>query len=316
MPASPARPSRGRVRRLAAGVSASALAASRSRPPPSPPTARSPSAPPRRRRGRGATALRPRFRSRDADAVRHLAADVCDTTLVHVDGCGHALARDRGGATRHADVDLYVYRSDAFGLAGPLVGVSAGTGPDEAVDLPSASGSYLVAAVSFSTGRPASRAARRWPRAPPAIPDVDHPRGRQEALVSDPRAGAASQPVVAGARVTATCSSRPTACSRIRPSTRAGSRPRSRSTAASAGSRSARSRPPRPRTPRSRSTPTATPCWSPTSSRRLGSSLRRWSRPSRVTSRATDVGGADRARRASGRRDRRAARCSPPAAGA
>ena len=30
-----------------------------------------------------------------------------------------------------------------------------------------------------------------------AVPDVDNPRGHQEALVSDPRAGAASQPVVA-----------------------------------------------------------------------------------------------------------------------
>ena len=122
-------------------------------------------------------------------------ADVCDTTLVHVDGDG-TLALELKAGEGTPDVDLYVYRSDSFGFAGALAGVAAELGADEAVRLPNASGTYLVRAVSFATGA-AGFAGAATLTPPSAAPDVDGPRGRQETLVSDHRAGAASQPVVA-----------------------------------------------------------------------------------------------------------------------
>ena len=82
-------------------------------------------------------------------------------------------------------------------MAGPLVGVSAGSGPEEGVDIPAAGGTYLVAGVSFSTGTSGFSGTAALTSRAAAIPDVDHPRGRQEAVVSDTAAGAASQPAVA-----------------------------------------------------------------------------------------------------------------------
>ena len=104
-------------------------------------------------------------------------ADVCDTTLVHVDGDG-TLALELKAGEGTPDVDLYVYRSDSFGFAGALAGVAAESGADEAVRLPNASGTYLVRAVSFATGSrrvrrrghahaAVSRARRRRPPRPP-----------------------------------------------------------------------------------------------------------------------------------------------------
>ena len=199
MPASPARALRGRVRRLAAGVCASALVFT--------PAAVAADreitvsvAAPQTWQGRTAlsTAL---FDPATLTPCGGSHADVCDTTLVKVEGPGTlSLAispRDPGTG----DVDLYVHRPDAFGLPGPLVAASVGSGPNEAVDLPGASGSYVVAAVSFTMGALHSpggvdgTATLAERGATP--PDADRPRGRQDALVSDPRAGAASQPVVA-----------------------------------------------------------------------------------------------------------------------
>ena len=122
---------------------------------------------------------------------------MCDTTLVHVDGAGTLSLETAAVDAATPDVDLYVYRSDGFGVAGPLVGVSASTGPAETVHVPAANGSYLVAAVSFSTGSPGfSGRATLAPRGT-VIPDVDAPRGSQETVISDPNAGAASQPALA-----------------------------------------------------------------------------------------------------------------------
>ncbi|MDA0163460.1 glycoside hydrolase [Solirubrobacter ginsenosidimutans] len=198
MPASPARAPRGLVWRLAAGVSTSALVA----------LTLTPSAPAADRELTVSAAATAAWQGRAALASAlfdpaTLApcgatdADVCDTTLVHVDGSGTLSLRTASVDAGTPDVDLYVYRSDAFGVAGQLAAVSTGVGADETVDLPAATGSYLVAAVSFATG--ASGFAGTATLAPRAgvVPDVDRPRGSQESVVSETNAGAASQPAVA-----------------------------------------------------------------------------------------------------------------------
>jgi hypothetical protein len=126
-------------------------------------------------------------------------ADVCDTTLVHVspEASGTLALRLSPLGDGTPDVDLYVFRSDPLGVPAAPAGVSIGEGSDEQVVVPSASGSYLVEAVSFSRGSAGYRgAATLSPRAA-VPPDVDDPRGLQASLVSDVRAGGAVEPVVA-----------------------------------------------------------------------------------------------------------------------
>jgi hypothetical protein len=198
MPASPALAPRGRVRRLAAGVCTSALAV----------ITVAPSAVAADREltvgaagaasWQGRTALTSAlFDPATLTPCGTTAADVCDTTLVHVDGAGTLSLETAAIDAATPDVDLYVYRSDGFGVAGPLVGVSAGNGPVETVHVPAATGSYLVAAVSFSTGSPGFAGRATLAARPADIPDVDLPRGSQETVISDPKAGAASQPALA-----------------------------------------------------------------------------------------------------------------------
>ena len=199
MPASPALALRGRVLRLGAGVSAIALAA----------LALAPVAPaadreftvsvtvPAAWEGRAATASNlPDFDPATLLPCESLVA-VCDTTLLHLTGQGTLSVELTPVDATTGDVDLYVHRHDALGVVGPPIAVSAGDGPAERVHVPSASGSYLVRAVSFGIGKTAISARASLAARPAAIPDVDHPRGRQEELVSDPRDGAASQPAVA-----------------------------------------------------------------------------------------------------------------------
>jgi hypothetical protein len=202
MPALPALALRGRARRFAAGVFTSAFVV----------CTIAPAAPAADReltvsaagqavwQGRSAlsTAL---FDPATLTPCGATQADVCDTTLLHVEGTGTLSLRLAQVDAGTPDVDLYVYRSDVSGLAGPLVAVSNGPGPGETVHLAGATGSYLVAGVSFAMG-PAGFAsgfagtAALLPRAT-AVPDVDRPRGIREALVSDVGGGAASQPAVA-----------------------------------------------------------------------------------------------------------------------
>lgn len=198
MPASSALAPRGRTRLLAAGVCTSALVAltltstARGADRELTVTAAGPAA------WQGRTALTSAlFDPATLAPCGATAADVCDTTLVHLDGSGTLSLKTAKLDAGTPDVDLYVYRSDAFGLAGPLAAVSAGTGPDETVDLPAASGSYLVAAVSFATGTSGFAGSATLAPRSAAVPDVDQPRGRQETLVSELGVGAASQPAVA-----------------------------------------------------------------------------------------------------------------------
>jgi hypothetical protein len=197
MPASPAQALRGRTRRLVAGCCASAAAA----------LALTPAALAADREITVAAASPQAWEGRAALTASLLepatlvpcagtAADVCDTTLLHVHGEGTLSVALAARDADTPDVDLYVYRSDPLGVPGPLVGVAAGPGANERVEVAFAGGDYLVRGVSFAMGKSGfAGSATLTARAP--APDVDHPRGRQEALVSDPRDGAASQPAVA-----------------------------------------------------------------------------------------------------------------------
>jgi hypothetical protein len=196
MPASPARAARRRARRLAAGVATSALAA----------LALGAPAQAYDREvtvGAGApagwdgqAALAGRlFDPATLTPCGSSLADVCDTTLVHVEpSATGTLAFELSGTTATPDVDLYVYRGDGLGA---LAGISAGPGADERVTVPNASGTYLVKAVSFAIGSAGYHGLAGIAARAAAPLDVDHPRGLQEELVSSPSAGAASQPSVA-----------------------------------------------------------------------------------------------------------------------
>ena len=222
-------------------------------------------------------AARDRFERRDFDpATLHPCgrSSRCATRRCCTSRAGNAERRAHTVDATTGDVDLYVYRHDASGSSARSSPSPPAPDRAERVHVPAASGSYLVRAVSFGIGTTAVSARARLAPRPAAMPDVDHPRGRQEELVSDPaRCGLAARG--GSARATATCSSRPIAYSRTT-RTRAGSRPRSRSTAAGTGKRSVPSRARRGPIRRSASTPTATRCWSPT---RPGSVVvRRWTR--------------------------------------
>src|SRR4051794_23815032 len=154
MPASPAQALRGRVRRLVAGCCAPAAAALALTPAALAADREITVGPGSPQQWQGRAALAPSLlEPATLTACSGSPADVCDTTLLHVQGEGTLTvalaARDEGTP----DVDLYVYRSDPFGLAGPRAAVSAGPDAAEAVDVPAASGSYLVRAASFALGR-------------------------------------------------------------------------------------------------------------------------------------------------------------------
>src|SRR4051794_40658219 len=201
MPASPAQALRGRVRRLVAGCCAPAAAALALTPAALAADREITVGPGTPQQWQGRAALAPSLlEPATLLACNGSPADVCDTTLLHVEGEGTlsvALAeRDEGTP----DVDLYVYRSDPFGLvgplraaraareggppdvalsvyrsvpfgpAGPLPAVPAGPDAAEAVDIPAASGSYLVRAASFALGRSGfTGSATLTPRSP--VPD-------------------------------------------------------------------------------------------------------------------------------------------------
>ena len=120
------------------------------------------------------------------------------------------LARSRGTA----DVDLYVYRSDAFGLAGPLVAVATGAGPGR---------DRRRARRERQLPRPRRvvRDRHEWVRRPrhAGAPPGRDPRRRSSARPSGgarqrSRTAPPRSPRWRSARATATCSSPPTASSR------------------------------------------------------------------------------------------------------
>jgi hypothetical protein len=203
MPASPARTLRGRRRRLGAGAVASALAALVLAPTALGAADRTITVGadnPGAWDGRAALTLTALFDPATLSPCGATAADVCDSTLVHVDsaaGPGTLAVQLSELDAGTPDVDLYVFRSDPLGAPGTLAGMSTGPGSDERVDVAGAAGDYLVQAVSFSSGSAGFHGAVTLDARSAAPPDVDDPPGLRSALVSDPRAGAASQPVVA-----------------------------------------------------------------------------------------------------------------------
>ena len=317
MPASPARALRGRVRRLAAGVCASALislAHARRH-------CRRPRDHRQRDLARRVGRTRPRWGRRCSTRRRWFraaapVADVCDTTLVHVDGRGHAdaAAHSPGDRARPTSIctSIAVTRS---GTRRPWQASPPTRTPTRRSGLPNAGGTYLVPSGVVRNRHGRVRRSGDAPISPLAPPPVDGPRGREETLVSDHRAGAASQPVVAVS---------PRDRDVLVAAYRVFSDPAayvSQIATAVSFDRGERwlplvpSRAPGPPTRRWRSRMTATRCSSPTSSRRPGTqcaALVTSSSRSDVA-RPPDVGSAGRTRRSTGRLDPRGP-CSPQAA--
>jgi hypothetical protein len=119
----------------------------------------------------------------------------CDVTLVNVQAgtffetSGGGVEFSIGGSTGN-DLDLYVYRSDAAGTRGQLVGASAGATDVERTSIQNADGYFLVQVVYFDVDPAAGYAGRaEFFRRAKFPPDVDDPRGLQDFLASNPRLG-------------------------------------------------------------------------------------------------------------------------------
>ncbi len=123
----------------------------------------------------------------------------CDVTLLNVNvapsfwtSVGGGVQVSLSGFTVPAsDFDLYVYKSDADGNLGPLVGSSAGLpGEDESTSIKEATGHYLIVVVYFAVAPASSYAGIAEFATRYKIPfDVDTPPGLQETLASDPAQG-------------------------------------------------------------------------------------------------------------------------------
>lgn len=128
----------------------------------------------------------------------------CDVTLLHVEAGSFWDTRD--GALQinlpnssflpvpASDFDVYVYESNSTGTTrGALVDSSADLpGLSESVEIPEASGDYLVQVVYFavvaSRYSAETKFLERKPRKP-VPPDIDDPPGLQDFLASDPALG-------------------------------------------------------------------------------------------------------------------------------
>jgi hypothetical protein len=122
-------------------------------------------------------------------------ATYCDVTLVNV-VAGDFYATSGGGVefsiggSPGNDLDLYVYRSDADGNRGALVGSSAGPTDIENTAIQNADGYFLVQVVYFDVDPAADYQGRAaFFRRAKVPPDVDNPSGLQDHLASNPRLG-------------------------------------------------------------------------------------------------------------------------------
>jgi hypothetical protein len=123
----------------------------------------------------------------------------CDVTLLNVN-VTPAFWTSLGGGVQislsdftvpTSDFDMYVYKSDADGNLGPLVGSSAGLpGEDESTSIKEATGYYLIVVVYFAVAPASSYAGIAEFATRYKIPfDVDTPPGLQETLASNPAQG-------------------------------------------------------------------------------------------------------------------------------
>jgi hypothetical protein len=120
----------------------------------------------------------------------------CDTTLLNVDVPADFYANQGGGVqiqlTDYApnpasDFDLYIYRSDAAGNRGALVGSSTGLpAAEEQTTLAEAQGYYLIQVVYFAVTQSSYKGEARLVTRTKNPPDVDNPPGLEEYLASDP----------------------------------------------------------------------------------------------------------------------------------
>ena len=127
--------------------------------------------------------------------------DQCDTTLVHVNVPADHWHNDNGGLqidfvdffpNSTSDFDVYVYKSDADGTRGGFVDSSeAFPAVEERVEIPAASGYYLVQVVYFAVTESRYTAVPAFVsrHIAPNPPDVDHPAGLQDVLASNPALG-------------------------------------------------------------------------------------------------------------------------------
>jgi hypothetical protein len=118
----------------------------------------------------------------------------CDVTLVDVQA-GDFFETSGGGVefsiadTPPNDFDLYVYASDAEGSRGQLVGSSAGPTDVESTAVINANGFYLVQVVYWQVAEAGYEGQAEFFQRAKFPPDVDHPRGLQDILASDPFKG-------------------------------------------------------------------------------------------------------------------------------
>ena len=125
-------------------------------------------------------------------------ADYCDTTLINV--VPGNIYETRGGGVQitlsdyepnpTSDFDMYIYRSDASGNRGALVGSSGGVpGANESTTIKEASGYYLVHVVYFAVTSSSYQFDAKFVTRAKLPPDVDAPPGLQESLASNPALG-------------------------------------------------------------------------------------------------------------------------------
>jgi hypothetical protein len=123
------------------------------------------------------------------------AADFCDRVLVNVAAGdfyatnGGGVEFSTGGAAPGSDMDLYVYKSDASGTRGALVGASAGATADEVVSVIDATGYYLVQVVYWDVANSGYAGRAEFFRRAKFPPDVDNPPGLPDSLASNPALG-------------------------------------------------------------------------------------------------------------------------------
>jgi uncharacterized repeat protein (TIGR01451 family) len=125
--------------------------------------------------------------------------DYCDVTLLNVNvapsfwdtqGGGVQISLDNFTPNAGSDFDLYVYKSDASGSRGVLVGSSGNIpGLPESTTIPNASGYYLVQVVYFAVTASRYSGHAKFVTRAKLPPDVDTPAGFQDVLASNPALG-------------------------------------------------------------------------------------------------------------------------------
>jgi uncharacterized repeat protein (TIGR01451 family) len=126
-------------------------------------------------------------------------ADYCDVTLLNVNvdpsywtthGGGVQISIGNYRPDTASDFDLYVYKSDASGTRGQLVGSSGDVaGRPERTTVANASGYYLIQVVYFAVAASQYSGRAEFVSHARTPPDIDNPPGFHDLLASDPALG-------------------------------------------------------------------------------------------------------------------------------